>query len=257
MSETTMKPVPGQPCWVELYAAAPAETAKFYRELFGWGIEEMDSDSPLSHVISAGEQMVGTIEPSAEGPLPAGGWLVCLWTADLTALLGKLVPAGGQVVVEPIQVDEVIRYAVVSDPDGVPVGVLEDPNFAPALPQAGTPVWFEALTRDLERGSRFYREVFGWDTHPMADAPYVTHGKGDEAVCGIGALEFFGAPGAGPGWQVYFGVANFDEAVQQVTQLGGGILVEPQDTPWGRMARVQDPQGAVFLLIQVGSAPQG
>lgn len=256
MTETTTARS-GQPCWIELYASVPEQSAEFYRELFGWNIEEMDSDCPLSHVITQGEQMVGTIEPLADGPVPAAGWLVCLWTPDLTALVARVVPAGGEVVAEPIQVDESTRYAVVRDPDGGLVGVLEDPNFVPAVPGAGTPVWFDALTRDLERGARFYREVFEWDTHPMSDAPYVTHGVGEDSVCGIGDLGYFGAPGAEPGWQVYFGVADFEEAAQHVARLGGEVVVEPRDTPWGRMATVKDPQGAVFLLIQVGSAPQG
>ena len=35
-----------------------------------------------------------------------------------------------------------------------------------------------------------------------------------------------------------------------VTELGGNIIVPPFDTPVGRIAVAQDPQGAVFSLFQ-------
>lgn len=257
MTEITMKAVPGQPCWIELYAKAPGESAKFYRELFGWSIEEMAADCPLSHVITQEGQPVGSIEPLSEGPRPEAGWQVCLWTTDLTALADCVAPAGGEVVVEPVEADESTRYALIRDPEGILVGVLEDPNFVPAEPSAGRPVWYDLLTRDLERETVFLREVFEWDLHPMPEVPYATLGEGDGSVCGIGDLSFFGAPGAEPGWQVYFAVVDVDEMTQQVTRLGGKVLSKPGDTPWGRMATVKDPHGATFVLFQLGSAPQG
>ncbi|MDO5066644.1 MAG: VOC family protein [Propionibacteriaceae bacterium] len=251
MTESTMKAVLGQPCWVELYASAPESSVQFYRELFGWSIQMLDADCALSHLISAGEQMVGSIEPLAEGPVPSEGWVVCLWTTDLDALAERVAPAGGQVIVEPVQVDESTRYALVQDPEGNLVGVLEDLNFTPAAPAAGLPVWYDVLSRDLEGSREFHQEVFGWQTHPMPDVPYLTLGQGDGAVCGIGDAVVFGGDEARTGWQVYFAVENADEAAARATRLGGTVLSAPADTPWGRMATVKDPQGAVFVLYQL------
>ncbi len=36
----------------------------------------------------------------------------------------------------------------------------------------------------------------------------------------------------------------------KATELGGVVIVEPRDTPYGRMAAVRDPLGAGFALIE-------
>ena len=41
-----------------------------------------------------------------------------------------------------------------------------------------------------------------------------------------------------------------DDAAAKVAELGGSILVEPFDSPVGRMAVAGDPQGAMFSVIQ-------
>ena len=51
------------------------------------------------------------------------------------------------------------------------------------------------------------------------------------------------------GWNVYFEVADVDAALAQVTALGGKIIEPAQDTPYGRMARVEDPTGTTFRLV--------
>jgi uncharacterized protein len=57
-------------------------------------------------------------------------------------------------------------------------------------------------------------------------------------------------PGTPNHWHVYFAVADADATVARATELGGSILVEPFDTPVGRMAVIRDPQGATFSIIQ-------
>ena len=61
-------------------------------------------------------------------------------------------------------------------------------------------------------------------------------------------------PGVPNHWHVYFEVADADAAAAKAAELGGAIMVEPFDTPVGRMAVISDPQGAVFSIMK--SAPQ-
>ena len=63
-------------------------------------------------------------------------------------------------------------------------------------------------------------------------------------------------PGMPNHWHVYFGVEDADAAAAKVTELGGAVVVEPFDTPVGRMAVVSDPQGAVFSIIQPAPQPE-
>ena len=52
------------------------------------------------------------------------------------------------------------------------------------------------------------------------------------------------------GWHVYFTVADADATVATAKQLGATVVEEPQDTPYGRLATLVDPNGARFKLQQ-------
>jgi hypothetical protein len=51
-------------------------------------------------------------------------------------------------------------------------------------------------------------------------------------------------------WHVYFAVTDADATAAKIKSRGGSVMVEPFDTPIGKMAVVTDPQGAVFSLFQ-------
>jgi predicted enzyme related to lactoylglutathione lyase len=54
--------------------------------------------------------------------------------------------------------------------------------------------------------------------------------------------------GAPSHWAVYWEVDDADDAVAKVTSLGGSVVMNPTDTPYGRLATVADPAGAQFKL---------
>jgi predicted enzyme related to lactoylglutathione lyase len=47
---------------------------------------------------------------------------------------------------------------------------------------------------------------------------------------------------------VYWEVDDIDAGVGAVTRLGGSEVAAPEHTPYGRLATVTDPAGAVFRL---------
>ena len=47
---------------------------------------------------------------------------------------------------------------------------------------------------------------------------------------------------------VYFAVEDPDATIEQVKQLGGSAIAGPYEMAMGKLAVVQDPQGAVFAL---------
>ena len=56
--------------------------------------------------------------------------------------------------------------------------------------------------------------------------------------------------GMPPNWGTYVTVDDVDAVAKQAQQLGGKILVGPQDIPTvGRFCVIQDPQGAVIGAI--------
>jgi predicted enzyme related to lactoylglutathione lyase len=52
-----------------------------------------------------------------------------------------------------------------------------------------------------------------------------------------------------PHWLVYFTVADADAAVETTKASGGRLLNGPIDISVGRLAILQDPQGAPFAVM--------
>ena len=116
----------------------------------------------------------------------------------------------------------------------------------------GTPSWSELMTTDPASASEFYGHLFGWkfDVMPMPDGDYHVASLGDEKVAGIMAIPD-NAKGTPPNWGQYVTVGDVDAVAQQVSQLGGTVLVPPTDIPGvGRFILFQDPQGAALSAIQ-------
>ncbi len=57
--------------------------------------------------------------------------------------------------------------------------------------------------------------------------------------------------GVPPHWMIYLATPDIAAAAEKVGALGGKVVVPAFDTPYGRISIVNDPQGAVFTLIQL------
>jgi predicted enzyme related to lactoylglutathione lyase len=116
-----------------------------------------------------------------------------------------------------------------------------------------TLTWNERMTRDLDGTKRFYNTVFGigFEGLPeMPDGSYQLLKVGDAIVGGMFRMPDDVPAEAPPQWLAYFWVDDVDAGFERVRELGGQVLREPVDSPYGRYAPVQDPQGATFCLIR-------
>jgi len=56
--------------------------------------------------------------------------------------------------------------------------------------------------------------------------------------------------GMPPMWGAYVTVDNVENSAKQVEDLGGNVMLPPQDIPdVGRFCVISDPQGATLMLI--------
>jgi uncharacterized protein len=111
--------------------------------------------------------------------------------------------------------------------------------------------WNELMTSDASAAQRFYGALLGWtfDTSEMGQGPYHLIRIGDTSIGGImGPLP--DAPPQPPAWGPYITVSDIEQTVAACQTLGGRLCAGPFDVPGvGRMAVLQDPQGAVFNAI--------
>lgn len=119
--------------------------------------------------------------------------------------------------------------------------------------EPGTFCWPELATRDAAAATRFYEDLFGWTHRDEPAGPgttYTTFTLGRREVAALYSLaESPGERGAPPRWNSYVAVASADAGAHRARALGGTVLSEPFDVGSdGRMAIVQDPQGAALCL---------
>jgi len=266
--------IPGVPCWIDTSQPDPDAAVSFYSDLFGWEFEDvMPPDSEGKYFIARirGRDVaaVGSIPEAAP---PQATWNTYIWVESADETASKARDAGGNVVMEPFDVMEAGRMAVLTDPEGAMFCVWQanQQKGAQIVNEHGSVNFNTLNTRDIEGAKSFYGSVFGWETIelPGGALMWTLPGYGDfleqdnpglqKGMAEMGAPEGFAdvvaalmplgedQPDPPPNWGVTFAVDEADEIADKATELGGTVLVPPMDAPWVRMTVIADPQGATL-----------
>ncbi|WP_216214068.1 VOC family protein [Amycolatopsis aidingensis] len=248
---------PGTPSWVDLGAPDPQAAAEFYAALLSWETSEPDAAAGGYRMATLKGHPVAGIGPRQQPDIPPY-WTTYVTVAsaeDTTELVRK---AGGQVLVEPMDVMDFGRMAVFADPAGTPFSVWQAKAHigAGVVNEPGALCWNELTTRDAERAKAFYHEVFGWEaeTRDMDGVDYTEWKLDGRTIGGMMPMDDSWPADLPSHWMVYFAVADTDETAAKVTELGGTVSVPPTDIPVGRFAVLNDPGGAVFSVIAPNEA---
>ena len=247
---------PGTPSWVELSSKHPDAAATFYGELMGWSTTEPAQGTGGYRMFQQDGKSVGGLMGHMQEGQPTA-WMTYVSVADADATAAKVKGSGGSAIVEPMDVMDLGRMAVLSDPTGAVFGIWQPLTFTGAdlVNEPNSLCWNEVLTRDADRDKPFYVSVFGWaavrPSFEGAPESYTVWELSGKPVGGMMQMtdEYF--PDEIPAhWQVCFAVADCDAIVAKARELGAEIMAEPMDMPIGRFAGMIDPQGASFTVMQ-------
>lgn len=256
MSERTSY-TPGTPCWVDLTTPDIEAAASFYSELFGWEVPELPNSAEMGGYRRAkknGKDVAGVFPVMQEGQPSAWGTHVSVIDAEAT--MDVVRAAGGQVLVEPMEVADYGKMSVFVDPTGAICGAWQPNTFAGAelVNEYGTFGWNELGTRDTAAAREFYGKVFGWDyaeEESERAGTYTVWKVGEAMVGGMLDMNATEMPAeVPPHWLVYFMVEDTDAAVEKAKGGGGEVRFGPIDIPIGRFGVLADPFGAVFAVMQ-------
>jgi predicted enzyme related to lactoylglutathione lyase len=117
----------------------------------------------------------------------------------------------------------------------------------------GTFSWADLATTDHAGAKRFYSGLFGWTAEDMPageDTVYSIARVDGKSVAAIAPQPAQQAQaGVPPMWQSYVTVESADASAARAAELGASVHAHPFDVlEAGRMAVIQDPQGAYFML---------
>ncbi len=240
--------------WHELLTTDPKAAVAFYGEVVGWKTQAWENGQYTMWVGSQGP-LGGTMdlpEPARKMGAPPH-WTSNVAVKDVDATVAQARERGGRVYVEPNDIPNVGRFAVIADPQGASISVFK-PAQAMDLHDATKPgefCWGELATTDHEAAFRFYSELFGWKK--LGDFDMGPRGK--YLIYGVGEVRLGGMFTKGKempmpaAWLYYTQVADLDAAVARAKARGAKLLNGPMEVPGGaRIAQFTDPQGAFFAL---------
>jgi len=120
---------PGRWIWSALVTRDPGTDAAFYQNVFGYEVFDASQagESESDHLVLASEEYAR----ASVNPLPAASppsrphWVDFVRVTDVAAAVAKAAQLGGRVLVEPRQDRHGGRMALIADPAGARVGLLE------------------------------------------------------------------------------------------------------------------------------------
>ncbi len=243
---------PGTPCWIDLMVPDQQAALDYYRDLFGWQGEIGPPETGGYSVCTLnGHPVAGVMATQPGNPTPPV-WTTYLATADAAATEAAISASGGTVIAPAMDVMDLGRMLVFSDPTGAVAGAWQAGEFAGAklVNEPGTLIWSELSTSDPDRAGAFYQAALNLTAAPMQGAEdYLAFSVDGRPVGGLQSLENHPA-GTPSHWMTYFAVDDVDSTVAAHVRAGGDVLVPAFDMMAGRMAALRDPQGAIFSVFK-------
>ncbi len=252
---------PGTFSWVDLGTTDVEGAKKFYSKLFNWNFADMPAgEQGVYSMAQLDGQEAAAAFQMGEDLLSRG--IPPHWTSYVTVVnaeesAAKAQKLGGTLLMEPFDVMDAGRMAVIQGPTGETFSIWEPKAHigATVVNEPGSLNWNELATTDHEKAGAFYTKLFGWSSQlqEMPMTIYTIFMNGERMNGGM--LQMTEEWGDIPShWMVYFAVEDCDASAEKAKELGGEITVPPTDIPpAGRFSVIKDPQGAVFSIIKLNN----
>lgn len=259
MSKRTNPWPSGLPCWTDLVTPDVKAAQAFYSSVIGWTFQDADEEYGGYSIAQTDGAAAAGIGPLPEGAHTAWTLYFASDNADKTAEL--ITENGGTVLVEPVDVGPLGRMLIATDPSGAAFGVWQAKSTIGAgiVNEPGALMWEDLRSKSPDASREFFAALFdySYENVPAANDDYKIFMLPGEELPAGGMGGMMGMDGAPSHWVVYFAVSEVDTATTAAEAGGGSILVPTFDSPYGRMALLSDPAGAMFFVIEPvpGSQP--
>ncbi|MFJ4466276.1 VOC family protein [Streptomyces sp. NPDC089424] len=252
--------VNGAPNWIDVATPDIDGAVHFYGGLFGWRFRSAGPEAGGYGFFQLdGLTVAGGMQATGEQGPPS--WTVYFHSPDAQATAKAAEQAHGRVLVEPMDVLDQGRMAILADRQNVPFGIWQ-PGLnkgVDVLDAPGALCWLELYTPDIAAAAGYYNRLLGWETSAVhfpggSYTCFNPAGQDEDTMFG-GLVPLADDPAEDvPHWLPYFEVTDTDAVVARARELGGTVRREPVDLPGvGRVAKLADPYGARFALIRTAA----
>jgi uncharacterized protein len=247
--------------WYELMTTDTAAAASFYTSVVGWTTKDVGVPGMPYTTFNLGDIGVAGMLTLPEGAGGKPSWIGYIHVDDTDAYAARVEAAGGKICNPPTDVPGMLRFCVVTDPQGAPFVLftsnpaMPTPPNRPEPPTPGTIGWHELYTTDLDAAWEFYSSFFGWTKETDMDmGPMGVYRIFNEGEKQIGGMMKKDDKIPNSSWGFYFHVDEINAAIERIKAARGTITNGPHQVPGNSwIAMGIDPQGASFAVV---SAPK-
>ena len=246
--------------WIDLMTRDTGTAGHFYEGLFGWTHVDVHVAEGVTHThFYSHDRLVAGMSHMMPG-MP--DWMTSVWHSfllveDLDETCAAVELDGGTVTRTPWHLLDGGRMALIEDPAGAVLGLLEPEQMqgADIFNVPGALAWNELQTRSLDEVRPFYERTFGWHWAPGPSAGYWVANlpakpEPDKSMAGAMTMPPGVPAGAPNAWYVYFAVEDCEKTIEMAEQLEGKVFLPVMDAGPGRFAGLMDPTGGMFFVLQ-------
>ena len=145
----------GTPNWVDLQTTDLDGAQSFYAELFGWSYDEQVIDGDRYCMAVIGDGVAAALAPQSPHQRAAGVppiWNTFIAVDDVDTATSRVEPAGGRVLMAPVDIQTEGRMSFVADPTGARVLLWQADQHigATVVNEPGAVIWNELVTDDKD-----------------------------------------------------------------------------------------------------------
>jgi hypothetical protein len=250
---TTYEATTGSIVHVELLSRDHPGTRGLLESTFGW---EFDRDEEQEYLMWwAPNPPGGGLVDETTWPDAPASTVLYVRVDDVDATRTAIVDAGGELVVDEVEVPGMGVFVVFRDPGGVVNAARED-RFEGEPPEGGWPAFtddpspgsvahFELYSEDPGATEAFYARVFDWTFESVDEGGYTMASPPTPPFGGLmAATEEWPA-----GTLLYLQVPGAEAACADVEAAGGRVLRNPFVVDeWGTMAVFETPGGTTLAV---------
>ena len=116
---------PGAFSWCELLTSDPDAAKTFYHGVFGWTLKDGEVGNTPYTVIEVDGHEIGGIAPlPPNAPDMPPSWGTYVTVEDVDQTIQKVQELGGKVLMPPLEVPTVGRFALIQDPQGAMLAII-------------------------------------------------------------------------------------------------------------------------------------
>ncbi|MEK7758193.1 MAG: VOC family protein [Pseudomonadota bacterium] len=111
--------------WNELMTTDMPAAKKFYREALGWELQDLGNPGMAYTIAKKGDREVaGIMAMPKDAQGMASSWGSYVTVDDVDARVARVKSLGGKLCVEPQDIPNVGRFAVIADPQGAMLAMI-------------------------------------------------------------------------------------------------------------------------------------